>query len=110
MLHWPLQILQPDLDESAATKQAAVVSSVYDRHKATLGDELGKPRLLGAANRLPPGHVFGKCSAREAEPCVGELRCSQRVQEPSAYSCRVQKRSRDTASTWDTSSTTQVQI
>jgi hypothetical protein len=72
MLHWLLQILQPDLDESAATKQAAVVSSVYDRHKATLGDELGKSRLLGAANRLPPDHVFGKCRAREAEPCVGE--------------------------------------
>ncbi|WIA10245.1 hypothetical protein OEZ85_010445 [Tetradesmus obliquus] len=68
------QILQPDLDQLAAAKQAAVVSSVYDRHKATLGDELGKPRLLGAGNRaLPPDHVFGKCSAREAEPCVGEL-------------------------------------
>jgi hypothetical protein len=68
-----LQILQPDLDEAAAAKQAAVLSSVYDRHKATLGDELGKPRLLGAGNRaLPPDYVFGKCSAREAEPCVGE--------------------------------------
>ncbi|KAF6255181.1 hypothetical protein COO60DRAFT_241792 [Scenedesmus sp. NREL 46B-D3] len=68
------QILQPDLDDSAAaSKQAAVVSRVYDRHKATLGDELGKPRLLGASARLPPDHVFGRASVKEEEPCVGEL-------------------------------------
>lgn len=44
-----LQILQPDLDESVTQKP--VTSSIYDRHKATLGDELGKPRRLGAAAR-----------------------------------------------------------
>lgn len=67
------QILQPELDDGAPARQP-VVSTVYDRHKATLGDELGKPRLLGAGNRpqLPPDHVFGKPSQREPEPCVGE--------------------------------------
>lgn len=31
--------------------------------------------MLGASpgSRMPPGHVFGKPSAREQEPCVGEL-------------------------------------
>lgn len=34
-----------------------------------------RPRLLGAGpgSRVPPGHVFGKPSAREPEPCVCEL-------------------------------------
>jgi hypothetical protein len=34
-----LQILQPDLDEGV--RQQPVVSQIYDRHKATLGDTLG---------------------------------------------------------------------
>jgi hypothetical protein len=34
-----MQIMQPDLDQGG--KQQPVVSQVYDRHKATLGDELG---------------------------------------------------------------------
>lgn len=43
-------------------------------HKLTHGDALGRHKLLGGADRkLPPGQVFGKPSAREAEPCVGEL-------------------------------------
>eukprot|EP00878_Enallax_costatus_P037930 GHUV01043033.1.p1 GENE.GHUV01043033.1~~GHUV01043033.1.p1 ORF type:complete len:345 (+),score=106.36 GHUV01043033.1:181-1215(+) len=65
------QILQPDLDEAVAQKP--VTSSIYDRHKATLGHELGKPRHLGAAARSEPNRVFGVASAREAEPSVGEL-------------------------------------
>lgn len=34
-----LQIMQPDLDEGV--HQQPVVSGIYDRHKATLGDTLG---------------------------------------------------------------------
>lgn len=68
-----VQILQPDLDEGV--QQQPVASAIYDRHKATLGDTLGRPRLLGAGpgSRVGPDHVFGKPSAREQEPCVGEL-------------------------------------
>jgi hypothetical protein len=34
-----LQIMQPNLDEGV--QQQPVVSGIYDRHKATLGDTLG---------------------------------------------------------------------
>lgn len=68
-----VQILQPDLDEEV--QQQPVASVIYDKHKATLGDTLGRPRLLGAGpgSALGPDYVFGKPCAREQEPCVGEL-------------------------------------
>lgn len=45
-----------------------------------------RPRLLGAGpgSKVGPHHVFGMPSARESEPCVGELirsGCSQQQQE-----------------------------
>jgi hypothetical protein len=49
---------------------------VYESHKLTQGEELGKPRRLGA--RMPPGPdgqdpVFGKASQRGNEPGAAEL-------------------------------------
>jgi len=35
------QIMQPDLDEVVQQQGVPVVSSIYDKHKATLGDTLG---------------------------------------------------------------------
>lgn len=54
----------------------SVVSKVYESHKLTQGEELGKPRRLGA--RMPPGPdgqdpVFGKASQRGNEPGAAEL-------------------------------------
>eukprot|EP00775_Hariotina_reticulata_P010987 gene10987-11142_t len=67
------QILQPELDAAMAA-HPAVVSKVYDVHKATAGDDLGCPRLLGVGNgSLPASHVFGKPSQQAPEPCAGEL-------------------------------------
>lgn len=42
-----------------------------------------RPRLLGAGpgSRVGPNHVFGMLSARESEPCVGELIRGQQQQE-----------------------------
>jgi hypothetical protein len=53
-----------------------VVSKVYESHKLTQGEELGKPRRLGA--RMAPGPdgqdpVFGKASQRGNEPGAAEL-------------------------------------
>ncbi|KAF8069463.1 hypothetical protein HT031_001579 [Scenedesmus sp. PABB004] len=62
-------ILQPELSE----QPSPVVSALYEAHKATLGDELARPRPLGARGAAPPGAVFGRPPAREAEPTVGEL-------------------------------------
>jgi hypothetical protein len=68
-----VQILQPELDTALAPRPA-VVSKVYDAHKATAGDDLGCPRLLGVGNgSMPACHVFGKPSQQAPEPCAGEL-------------------------------------
>lgn len=68
-----MQLLQPGLEPGAAQPQQA--SPIYERHRATSGQQLGRPRMLGAgpAAPLPPEHVYGRPSAREQEPCVGEL-------------------------------------
>lgn len=51
------------------------------------GSEPGAVRVRAAgAPLLPEGHVFGKPSAREAEPCVGELLHGKlSPEEPSSY-------------------------
>jgi hypothetical protein len=64
------------------------VTKLMRDHQLTHGDALGRHKLLGGGDRgLSEGHTFGAPSAREGEPCVGELiRCgySQQEQEPDA--------------------------
>ncbi|KAI8467430.1 MAG: hypothetical protein J3K34DRAFT_481434 [Monoraphidium minutum] len=76
------QILQPELDDGVQHPPAVVTRLMRD-HQLTHGDALGRPRPLGAGARAPPrGGAFGAPSAREAEPCVGELiRCGYSPEE-----------------------------
>lgn len=63
-------------NRAACTPQhaPAVVPALLRDHQLARGDALGRARPAGAGGAaLPAGHVFGAASAREAEPCVGEL-------------------------------------
>lgn len=59
---------------SAVQHYPKIVSKLYDEHKMSQPDALGHVQHLGASGgRVPADGVFGKPSARESEPCVGEL-------------------------------------
>ncbi|GBF97983.1 flagella associated protein [Raphidocelis subcapitata] len=65
------QILQPQLDEGIQQPPAVVPALFLDHHLT--GDALGRHRLLGGGDRRCDAAAFGAPSAREAEPCVGDL-------------------------------------
>jgi hypothetical protein len=64
------------------------VPRVHADYTLIRGDALGRHKLMGTGDRaLPLGFVFGAPSAREPEPCVGELirsAYSAAEQEPDA--------------------------
>lgn len=67
--------LQPGLDETMV-QEAKIVSRIYEDHKASSADILGKGRKLGSCPPLPADHSFGSSSVKKgstAEPGVDQL-------------------------------------